>query len=153
MITVGGAMSGYCEIGRIALATSPAITMTMAMTPASTGRSMKNFENMSVGRRGGTGGRLIGRCPLRHHSGARLQLHEVVEDHRVALVQPLANDPVLTDPVADLHGPLCRLAACIDGPHIAAEISLQHCGLRHSDDVLRTCCDVNRCELAGQDLQ
>src|SRR6185503_11551060 len=46
-------MSGYCAIGRIALATSPAITMMIAMTPASTGRSMKNFENMSVGRGGG----------------------------------------------------------------------------------------------------
>ena len=37
-------MCGYCETGSARIATSPAITMTIEMTDAKTGRSMKNFE-------------------------------------------------------------------------------------------------------------
>src|ERR687898_3171776 len=105
-MTVGGAMSGYCETGSVALATRPAITMTIAMTPASTGRSMKNFENMSVARRG--------RRSLRDNRGARIQLHQVVEDDGVANVQALANDPVLPDPFADFDRTLRSFAVRAD---------------------------------------
>src|ERR1044072_450838 len=108
-MTVGGAMSGYCAIGRIVLATRPAITMMIAMTPASTGRSMKNFENMSARRRCGCR-RRVGGLRLRDHCDARLHLHEIVEDHRVAGVQAAANDPVLADPGADFNGAARRLA-------------------------------------------
>src|SRR5690349_673987 len=109
-MTVGGAMSGYCAIGRIELATRPAITMMIAMTPASTGRSMKNFENMSACRRCGCRRRIRG-LRLRDHRDARLQLHEIVEDHRVAGVQTVTDDPVRSDPGADFNGALCSFAA------------------------------------------
>ena len=39
---VGGVMSGYWAIGRAIIAISPTRTMTMEMTQAKTGRSMKN---------------------------------------------------------------------------------------------------------------
>src|SRR6188508_861428 len=129
-MTVGGAMSGYCAIGRIELATSPAITMMIAMTPASTGRSMRNFENMSACRCRSCG-RTRFRWRLRDDRDTRLQLHEIVDDHSVADVHSAVDDPVCTDPGADLHRSLGRLAACIDDPHEAAEVSLQHGGLRH----------------------
>src|SRR5688572_9216945 len=118
MMTVGGAISGYCATGSVALATRPAITITIAMTPASTGRSMKNFENMSVARRGG--------CSLRDHRDTRIQLHQVVEDDGVAIVQALANDPVLPDPFADFDRALRGFAVRADDPDEAALISLQH---------------------------
>src|ERR671919_182310 len=114
-MTVGGAMSGYCEIGRIALATSPAITMTIAMTPASTGRSMKNFENMSVARGGGRSLRICG-LRLCDNCNTRVQLHQVVEDDGVAIVQAFTDDPLLADPIADFNRTLCSLAVRADRP-------------------------------------
>ena len=38
MVTVGGAISGYCATGRMNDATRPAITIRIAITPANTGR-------------------------------------------------------------------------------------------------------------------
>jgi len=46
--TVGGVMGGYCATGSEKIATPPSNIMTMAMTFASTGRSMKNLENMKA---------------------------------------------------------------------------------------------------------
>src|SRR5262245_20369797 len=112
-------MSGYCAIGRIALATRPAITMMIAMTPASTGRSMKNFENMSVGR-GGGGRRRVRLFCLCDDRDARIQLHQVVEDDGVTVLESLADDPVLADPIADLDIALHGFAIRADGPHEAA---------------------------------
>ena len=40
-MTVGGAMSGYCSTGSVARPIRPAITITIDMTDANTGRSMK----------------------------------------------------------------------------------------------------------------
>src|SRR6266567_669018 len=38
---VGGAISGYCAIGRVESAMTPTSVMTMLITPAKIGRSMK----------------------------------------------------------------------------------------------------------------
>jgi hypothetical protein len=43
--TAGGAMVGYCSIGRLVAAMPPASMVTMAMTQAKTGRSMKKRES------------------------------------------------------------------------------------------------------------
>jgi hypothetical protein len=42
-VTVGGTMFGYCAIGRLNRATTPAKTVTIAITDAKIGRSMKNL--------------------------------------------------------------------------------------------------------------
>ena len=47
-ITVGGAMSGYCSIGRVARPMQPARTMTIEITLDSTGRSMNTFNFMGT---------------------------------------------------------------------------------------------------------
>jgi hypothetical protein len=44
--TVGGVISGYCAIGNTPTATAPAMTITMEMTLAKMGFSMKNLEIM-----------------------------------------------------------------------------------------------------------
>ena len=41
--TWGGTSGGYCEIGRVSMATAPAITMRKAIAAAKIGRSMKKF--------------------------------------------------------------------------------------------------------------
>src|SRR6185503_3639326 len=145
-------MSGYCAIGRIALATSPAITMMIAMTPASTGRSMKNFENMSVGR-GGGGRRRARLLGLRDDGDARIQLHQVVEDDGVAIVQAFADDPVLAEPVADFHRTLRGLAISADGPHETTLRTFEHGSLRNCDHLLRAGIETDRRELAGKNLE
>ena len=69
--TVGGVISGFCSIGSPSSATTPKIIVTMAMTLAKIGRSMKNRENMKVnlqwmmGRGGapGRGGCLVSSGP------------------------------------------------------------------------------------------
>src|SRR5258708_17555144 len=45
-VTTGGAISGYCAIGRLRIAASPAITMKSDSTAAKMGRSMKRRENI-----------------------------------------------------------------------------------------------------------
>ncbi len=44
IVTVGGAMSGYCAIGSVFNATSPASIRMIAITLAKIGRRMKNFD-------------------------------------------------------------------------------------------------------------
>src|SRR5438876_6793683 len=45
-VTTGGAISGYCAIGRLRIAESPASTRNTEITAAKIGRSMKKRENM-----------------------------------------------------------------------------------------------------------
>jgi hypothetical protein len=47
MAMEGGAMGGYCEIGRVWMASPPATIKMMAMTQAKTGRFRKNLDNMA----------------------------------------------------------------------------------------------------------
>src|SRR5258705_7061740 len=45
-VTTGGAISGYCAIGRLRIADRPASTRNTEITAAKIGRSMKKRENM-----------------------------------------------------------------------------------------------------------
>jgi hypothetical protein len=45
MLTAGGAMVGYCATGKVKAEIAPASMMTMAMTQAKTGRSMKKRDS------------------------------------------------------------------------------------------------------------
>src|SRR5207248_4346269 len=60
--TVGGVICGYCAIGSSAAAMSPINTMTIEMTQARTGRSMKNRANMAGPRNGVSPQRKQGRA-------------------------------------------------------------------------------------------
>src|SRR5206468_2894012 len=44
MFTDGGAMLGYCSMGSVVIDKAPAIMVTIAITHANTGRSIKNRE-------------------------------------------------------------------------------------------------------------
>src|SRR6185437_8738526 len=108
MVTVGGATSGYCAIGRTCEATSPASVMMIAMTPEKIGRSMKNLDSMSgtpevsasarrlavlrcgwlCGRR-----RISARLGGRRHRRTRANLQQVVHDDAVAGRKPAENRP------------------------------------------------------------
>src|SRR3954463_16758729 len=89
----GGMMSGNCAIGSPCLDTSPASTVTMAMTMATIGRLMKK-RDMDVG-----AGALLS---LRRRL-PRFRVHHAA----VATLRPFDDDP------------LARLEACVDEPAAA----------------------------------
>ena len=48
MLTVGGAISGYSDIGNARSTNAPAMVMMIARTAAKIGRSMKKWEKRTV---------------------------------------------------------------------------------------------------------
>jgi hypothetical protein len=48
MAIEGGAMGGYCDMGRLKIASPPATMRMMAMTQAKTGRFRKNLDNIAI---------------------------------------------------------------------------------------------------------
>src|SRR6266446_8434856 len=103
-------MLGYCATGKVARATEPISTITMASTLARTGRSMKNLEIMarsspSLVRRGLEGRRFRRDLAARHGATAGREHDAVVgrqttRDHPEIANQQLAHlDPLLLDDV------------------------------------------------------
>src|SRR5258706_15929241 len=126
IVIVGGEMSGYCETGRLNEAMTPASVMRIATTVAKIGRSMKKREKLPMGllRRG-----LLGAGRLHHRAGA--QLHEVVDDHHVALVQSRGDDGVAADPSGGLDVLRRDLVLRAHGHHEARLVALHDGALRH----------------------
>src|SRR5216684_2723738 len=105
---VGGAISGYCAMGSVESAMTPMSVMTMLITPAKIGRSMKKcgkFMPTAVAAapsffvfrlRGAflcvraASGRLLGNW-LHFHPG--LQQLQTRGDNFLAVLQPLLHDP------------------------------------------------------------
>src|SRR5712691_10998608 len=114
---VGGAISGYCAIGSVESAMTPTSVMTMLITPAKIGRSMKKCgkfmptavavpPSFFVLRLRGTflcvraaSGRLLGNW-LHFHS--RLQQLQTRRDNFVSIFQSAFYDPFSSDKAARL---------------------------------------------------
>src|SRR5215475_1294256 len=80
IVTVGGEISGYWEIGRLNDAITPASVIRIAITVAKIGRSMKNREKAPM------------RLGLRLDQRSHPDLHEVVGDHLVAVLEARGDD-------------------------------------------------------------
>src|SRR5262245_39459751 len=98
MLITGGAISGYCAIGRRANATAPRITNTIDSTAAKIGRSMKKWEIFIVCAqalflRGAGHGRLR-RAGLRRYLDAGTCAHQAFDDDTVARLEPALDDAV-----------------------------------------------------------
>src|SRR5712691_4276989 len=136
IVTVGGAISGYCATGNTCQATSPASVMMIAMTEAKIGRSMKNRDMapclLCGRRRRGLGFR--GR--LRTHRGTRPQLEQVVENDSVAGVEAAEDHPVGTDPVAHLDRAGRGLVLLVEREHEERFLGLDDCGLGNEEHVV-----------------
>ena len=91
MLIVGGAMAGYCATGSVAIASAPASMMTIAMTQAKTGRSMKKRDMacrlLRCRRRRG--------CNTRHAAGTYF-LH-ALHDHAITGCQTRRDQPTITN--------------------------------------------------------
>src|SRR4051812_42091249 len=91
--TAGGAMVGYCSMGRLKAAMPPASMMTMARTQANTGRSMKNFDKPIL---------FLRFHHLRHHRHVGLHLLQALHDHVVAGLEAIQHLPVAAHGTAGL---------------------------------------------------
>src|SRR5262249_34037067 len=103
-------MLGYCATGRVARATEPISTITMASTLARTGRSLKNLGIMARYRPALVGrsreGRQLGHDLAARHSAAAGREHDAVvgrqaagDDPEIAHQQLACLDPLLLDDV------------------------------------------------------
>src|SRR2546422_4605957 len=147
-VTTGGAISGYCAIGRLSTAASPASTMKMDTTAAKMGRSMKNRENMGLLLGRGFG--CFGLCFGNPHRGARPEAHHAVDDHALARLEPARDDPGLPRPFAGLDRARLGLAFFIDDVDELSLRPFQHRALRHGDRVgARRAAQDDAHELAG----
>src|SRR5206468_4496616 len=105
---VGGAISGYWAIGSVESAITPTSVMTMLMTPAKIGRSIKKCGKFtaltlrpgspSFWVLGWSGARLrlrSGRCFLRHRRNfhSRLQQLQARRDYFLTVFEPALYDP------------------------------------------------------------
>src|SRR5258706_8798574 len=105
----GGMMSGNCAMGRDCIDTSPASTVTMAMTIATIGLLMKKRDMWrwpSVGRGLGTGGSRRPRFGVHDRSVPYLR---AFDDDVLVGLDSLRHDPAAAETLAHRHGS-CRHA-------------------------------------------
>src|ERR1700683_4731286 len=124
----GGAISGYCAIGRRKNDTAPRITKTTETTAAKIGRSMKKCEmRMRLVRLDLRGVFRRGRCRRRaaffhRHLYSRPGAHQAVDNHAIGGGQPFLDH---TQVVIDLPGNHIFLpndTAIVDDQHVLARL-------------------------------
>src|SRR5438045_8678981 len=145
MVTVGGDISGYCAIGRLKPAMTPASVMMIAMTLAKIGLSMKKRAKLPMALL-----RVRLRRPLRLDRGPRANLDEVVHDDGVAFAKARGHHGVRADPAGGLHRLRHDLAVGADRHHHARLVVLQDGLLGNEDRGLLTREHAHLRELAGQ---
>src|SRR5271166_3128453 len=126
-------MTGYCSTGSLRSVTKPKTIVTIAITFANTGRSMKKREITSGVSRAalGIGGRRRGRLAVRRldlASGSRAL--EPVHDDPVALPHPLVHHPHRTfDDRAQVDAPVLDHVLVVHDEQILAALVGRHGGL------------------------
>src|SRR3984885_13210844 len=102
MEIAGGAMLGYCATGRVTTASPPASMITIAITHAKIGRSMKKLATAPFLRaRGGRGRRSGCRCGGLHflwfYRGAGFCELHAFNNHTVASLHAVGHEPLVAD--------------------------------------------------------
>src|SRR5690242_310091 len=103
-------MSGNCAIGIDATAMAPASVITIAITIANRGRSMKIAENMSSVLRG----------EVRRHDLAGMDLLYSLDNDKLALFKALGRNDVTTLLNACRDSPLLHFFIRTDNHHVVA---------------------------------
>src|SRR6266851_3865632 len=147
----GGAISGYCAIGRLRIAARPAMTMKSDSTAAKMGRSMNRRENIvsPLFFRHGEG-RLAAFRTLAHrlrrviglvavmrrgdgHRRSGADFHHAVHDHLVSGIEARGDDPGVALPIAQLDRTRLGPALGVDDVDELALRPLEHRALRNHD--------------------
>src|SRR5258708_5892532 len=127
-------------MGRVGIATNPTRTMTMAMTIANTGRSMKNFAIY-----------LPAFTDLGIHDEAGSDLLYAFDNDAVAGFQPLRHDHALVVVVARNDAARQNLIIRTDGEHRLQALQVLNGALRDQDHIfLFRGGNANASELAGE---
>src|SRR6478609_5396890 len=118
--TCGGAIAGYCMMGRLTTASPPVSISTSAITQAKTGRSMKNRGSTSVSpgaRRRRCGPRRGRRQGHGLHGGARARLLQSLDDHGLAGFEAIRYQPAAAYRAIRMDHALADLAGAIHHHH------------------------------------
>src|ERR1051326_6134067 len=114
ILTAGGAMLGYCSIGNVVIESAPAIIMTIAITHAKTGRSMKKRE---IDTSASCRPLLCGKCRRdRPDRNARAEVLRALHNQPVAVLQAGCHQPIIGDRAGDLERAQLRLVALSGDP-------------------------------------
>src|SRR3954471_21905679 len=122
-VICGGTIEGNWATGRSLSATRPPSTVTIAMTIATIGRRMKK-RDMSVALRRPR----VDRRAVANGRG--------VDDHAIAGLQPLLDDPSAADPRPELYGAHGDVVVALGDPQLIAGLELGYGTLRHQQHLL-----------------
>src|SRR6266480_1929780 len=125
----GGAMLGNCATGRLKIVMVPTITITIEITIATIGRLIKNFDIglpslASPGKRLGV------------HQHARTNLLHAFGNHAVASLQPLGDNPIDADTLANLYRAHAHFVVAVHRRDLIAALQLGDSALRNKQCVL-----------------
>src|ERR1700731_892197 len=117
-------MLGNWATGRLRIVMAPTSTMRIAITIATMGRLMKNFDmGLPI---------LCGRAKrLGAHLRARAYFLNSFGDHSFARIQPFSNDPLGADAVAHLDCPNADFVLAPHNRNLVTALELCHRALRH----------------------
>src|SRR5712692_9460959 len=130
-------MLGNSATGRLAIVTEPTITMRMAITIATMGRLMKNFDIELPFLRFGS----RGRKGLRVYLRPWLNFLHALSDNAFTRLQPFIDNPHGTRAVTDLDGSNAYLVLAVHDRHLIAALEFRHRALRNQQ---RTLLDSSR---------
>src|SRR4051794_19697316 len=136
-------------MGSPGIATAPRMMMTIAITIAKTGRSMKNFAMWSGPLLFRGGGRFLVRRGI--DDRPRPHREQAFDDHAVAGLETLFYEPRVANTGAGLHGTHLNLVIRANGVDALQALVLLHGTLRDEDDAGAMVGDeADASELAGE---
>jgi hypothetical protein len=148
----GGTMFGNWAVGSPDMATRPTMVIRIEMTMATIGRLMKNLDMAAYPLLAGAAAarrvfrrawrRCLGDEGLRIDGHTRAHLLGTLGDHLLARLQPLADDPVAADALANRHRPDVDLVVGADHGHQVLALDFGDGPLRHQQ---RALVDRHRC--------
>src|ERR1700733_3420272 len=122
-------MFGNCAIGRVAMVTAPTMTMRIAMTIATMGRLMKNFDMAFDSFTVGNQSRLLLDIAfewLGSNRHSRLEILLAFDNHAVARLQSAIDDPHCGRALSPLHGTHADAVVLIDNCDEIAALLFVH---------------------------
>src|SRR5271169_1287893 len=122
-------MLGNCATGRLSMVIAPTSTMRIAITIATMGRLMKNFDM-------GLPILCLRDKGLGVHMRALAYFLNAFGDDSIAWIQPFRNDPLGADAVADRDGSNANFVVAPHNGNLVTALELCHRALRDKERAL-----------------
>src|SRR5215813_9602048 len=118
-------MLGNWAMGRLRMVTAPTITVTIAITIATIGRFMKNFDILISHVRRGYGRDL--------HGHAIPDFLYAFHYHSLSGLDSLINNPHRAGSLSDLHRPDANFIVAANDSHLIHALKFRNCFLRYQE--------------------